>query len=167
MVEPRDLCISRIWEEFCIMETTVNQGSGEQGLSQALGPSSFGFFQKTRGFLPLWKHKTGVGVGLVLWDSPQLSISDGLPTRAQSTYLLFSSSFWFLFSFLLYIGVWLGASQVILGVKNPPIMQKMQETWVQSLVQSLGQEDPLQEGLATHSSILAWRIQWTEEPGGL
>ena len=61
----------------------------------------------------------------------------------------------------------MGASQVILGVKNPPIMQKMQETWVQSLVQSLGQEDPLQEGLATHSSILAWRIQWTEEPGGL
>ena len=56
---------------------------------------------------------------------------------------------------------------MILGVKNPPIMQKTQETWVQSLVQSLGEEDPLQEGLATHSSILAWRIQWTEEPGGL
>ena len=39
----------------------------------------------------------------------------------------------------------------------------MQETWVQSL----GQEDPLEEGMATHSSILAWRIPWTEEPGGL
>ena len=37
------------------------------------------------------------------------------------------------------------------------------ETWVQSL----GQEDPLEEGMATHSSILAWRILWTEEPGGL
>ena len=35
------------------------------------------------------------------------------------------------------------------------------------LVQSLGQEDPLEEGMATHSSILAWRIPWTEEPGGL
>ena len=34
-------------------------------------------------------------------------------------------------------------------------------------VRSLGQEDPLEEGLATHSSIFAWRIPWTEEPGGL
>ena len=39
----------------------------------------------------------------------------------------------------------------------------MQETWVQSL----GQEDPLEMEMATHSSILAWRILWTEEPGGL
>ena len=39
----------------------------------------------------------------------------------------------------------------------------MQETWVQSP----GREDPLKEGTVTHSSILAWRIQWTEEPGGL
>ena len=34
-------------------------------------------------------------------------------------------------------------------------------------VQSLGQENPLEKGMATHSSILAWRISWTEEPGGL
>ena len=39
----------------------------------------------------------------------------------------------------------------------------MQETWVQSL----GQEDPLEKEIATHSSVLAWRIPWTEEPGGL
>ena len=45
-------------------------------------------------------------------------------------------------------------------VKNPLLMQ---ETWVQSL----GWEDPLEEGMATHSSILAWRLPWTEEPGGL
>ena len=45
-------------------------------------------------------------------------------------------------------------------VKNPPVVQ---ETWVRSL----GQEDPLEKGMATHSSILAWRIPWTEEPGGL
>ena len=45
-------------------------------------------------------------------------------------------------------------------VKNLPAMQK---TWVQSL----GQEDPLEKGMATHSSILAWRILWTQEPGGL
>ena len=48
-------------------------------------------------------------------------------------------------------------------VKNLPAKQEMQET----LVPSLGWEDPLQEGMATHSSILAWRIPWTEEPGGL
>ena len=45
-------------------------------------------------------------------------------------------------------------------VKNPPEVQK---TWVQSV----GQEDPLEEGMATRSSILAWRIPRTEEPGGL
>ena len=39
----------------------------------------------------------------------------------------------------------------------------MKETWVQHL----GDEDPLEKGMATHSSILAWRIPWTEEPGGL
>ena len=42
----------------------------------------------------------------------------------------------------------------------------MQETQV-ILVRSLGQEDSLEEGMATHSSILAWKIPWTEEPGGL
>ena len=51
------------------------------------------------------------------------------------------------------------ASLVHQMVKNPPAMQ---ETWVQSL----GWEDPLEEGMATHSSVLAWRIP-TEEPGGL
>ena len=45
-------------------------------------------------------------------------------------------------------------------VKNLPAMQ---ETWVQSL----GQKNPLEKGMATHSSILAWRILWTEETGGL
>ena len=45
-------------------------------------------------------------------------------------------------------------------VKNPPAMQEAQ-------VQFLGQEDPLEEKMATYSRILAWRIPWTEEPGGL
>ena len=45
-------------------------------------------------------------------------------------------------------------------VKNLPAMQEM---WVQSL----GREDPLEMEMATHSSILAWEILWTEEPGGL
>ena len=48
-------------------------------------------------------------------------------------------------------------------VKNPPAMQEMQEIQVRSL----GQEDPLEKGMVIHSNILAWRIQWTEEPGGL
>ena len=45
-------------------------------------------------------------------------------------------------------------------VKNPSAMQ---ETWVRSL----GQEDSLEKGMVTHSSILAWKIPWPEEPGGL
>ena len=45
-------------------------------------------------------------------------------------------------------------------VKNLPAMQETQ-------VQSLGQKDPLEKGMATHSSIVAWRISWTEEPGRL
>ena len=105
MVEPRDLCISRIWEEFCIMETTVNQGSGEQGLSQALGPSSFGFFQKTRGFLPLGKHKTGAGVGLVLWDSPSYPSvmvppqEHSLPTSSSPAHFGFFLVFYFILEY--------------------------------------------------------------------
>ena len=45
-------------------------------------------------------------------------------------------------------------------VKNLPAMQEIG-------FRSLGQEDPLEEGMASHSSVLAWRIPWTEEPGGL
>ena len=45
-------------------------------------------------------------------------------------------------------------------VTDPPAMQETRG-------QSLGQEDPLEEGMAIHSSILAWRIPWSEEPGGL
>ena len=45
-------------------------------------------------------------------------------------------------------------------VKSPPAMQETR-------VQSLGWEDPLQKGMATHSSLLVWRLPWTEEPGGL
>ena len=52
------------------------------------------------------------------------------------------------------------SSLVARTVKNLPAMQETQ-------VQSLGQEDPLEEGMATHSSILVWRIPWTEEPGRL
>ena len=53
-----------------------------------------------------------------------------------------------------------GASLVVQTVKNLPVMQETQ-------VRSLGWEDPLEKGMATHSSIPAWEIPWTEKPGGL
>ena len=52
------------------------------------------------------------------------------------------------------------ASLIAQSVKNLPVKQETQ-------AQSLGQEDPLEKGMATHSSIFAWRIPWTEEPGSL
>ena len=56
------------------------------------------------------------------------------------------------------------ASQGAQWAKNPPLaVKEMQETWVQSQ----NQEDPLEKGMATHSTTLACRIPWTEEPGGL
>ena len=58
----------------------------------------------------------------------------------------------------LFWGLW--ASLVAQTVKNLPATWKTQ-------VQSLGREDPLEKGMATHSSILAWRIAWTEKSGGL
>ena len=59
--------------------------------------------------------------------------------------------------FVQFFCVFLGASLVAQRIKRLPAMQ---ETWVQSL----GWEDPLEKEMATHSSILAWRIPWTEEP---
>ena len=54
----------------------------------------------------------------------------------------------------------LGASLVVQTVKNLPAVQETQAP-------SLGWEDPLEKGVVTHSSVLAWKIPWTEEPGGL
>ena len=51
---------------------------------------------------------------------------------------------------------------MVSAVKNSPVVQDTQETQVCSL----GWEDSLEKGMATHSSILAWRIPWTDEPGG-
>ena len=63
----------------------------------------------------------------------------------------------------IYVFICVYVSQVMLVVKNLPVNEGRQETGVRSL----GQEDPLKEGMATHSSIPAWRIPWTEVPGGL
>ena len=75
-----------------------------------------------------------------------------------------SHLFYFVDISLLYVFAFLyrykRASQVAQMVKNLPVLQ---ETWAPSL----DQEDPLEKGMATHSGILAWRIPWAEEPGGL
>ena len=63
--------------------------------------------------------------------------------------------------YILIVSFW--ASQVAQWVKIPPAMQEMQEMQLQSL----GQEDPMEEDMAAHSSILAKKIPWTEEPSGL
>ena len=57
------------------------------------------------------------------------------------------------------------ASQVLRG--KEPTYQCWRRRRRKTLIQSLDQEDPLEEEMATHSDILAWRIPWTEEPGGL
>ena len=72
--------------------------------------------------------------------------------------MLYGEDLWYLAAFVLYLGFPGGASG-----KNMLTMQQTQVMWVQSL----GQKNPLEEGTTTHSSILAWRIPWTEEPGGL
>ena len=65
--------------------------------------------------------------------------------------------------FVFYVRLWSFSSLMAQMVKNLLAMWEMQETWVPSL----GREDPLEKELATHSSILAWRIPGTGEPGGL
>ena len=77
---------------------------------------------------------------------PKLPPTKKLPTHPPSGKIPYKLMCW--------------VSLVAQKVKNLPAMQ---ETWVQSL----GREDPLEKGMATHSSILAWRIPWTKEPGGL
>ena len=79
-----------------------------------------------------------------------------LPPNSEISVILILPSSTFLFSMALSLLVSL-VDQII---KNLPVMQ---ETQVQFLVR----EDPLEKGMAIHSSILAWKIPWTEEPGGL
>ena len=67
--------------------------------------------------------------------------------------------FWYIVFFQVYV-FYSGIHDTGFPVKNLPAMQETR-------VQSLGQEDPLEKGMAIHSSILAWRIPWTEEPSDL
>ena len=95
-------------------------------------------------------------------------LSDGGWTVLMGQELFFLNEFYFTLTFkkkrnllLIYLAT-LGTSSMAQQVKNLPAMQETQKMWVQSL----GWEDPREEGMPTHSSILAWRIPWTEEPGG-
>ena len=85
---------------------------------------------------------------LITREMESLKVTPVIQIEARSNVLNFSLLFF------------LWASLVAQRVKHLPVMQETQ-------VRSLGQEDPLEKEMATHFSILAWRIPWTEEPGGL
>ena len=87
-----------------------------------------------------------------------LELSYSLPDPPPTISSMLCPLFWF-FSYLILNSGFPSGSVV----KNPPAMPETQEM----LVQSLGREDLLEKEMATHSSSLAWRIPWTEEPGGL
>ena len=96
-------------------------------------------WQPTPVFLPGESQGWSSLIGCSLWGPAESDMTEAIQQQQHSM-------FW--------------ASLVAQLAKNPPAMW---ETWVQSLVW----EDPLEEGMAAHPSILAWRIPWTEEPGGL
>ena len=92
-----------------------------------------------------------------------LSLSCGFPKRSSGISQLPTDASWYRHSrskWSVLFPIIIGASLVAQTGKNLPAMQ---ETWVQSL----GKEDPLEKGMATHSSILAWKIPRTDEPGRL
>ena len=105
--------------------------------------------------------------------NPHLYVCFSLPLRNQMTSALglphMSSNFYFPLAFRRNLWISSQASPRHRGfpgvstVKNLPARQEPQETWVRSL----GGEDPLEEDVAAHSSVLPWRIPWTEEPGRL
>ena len=93
------------------------------------------------------------------WDPPGTNTGGIFHTQGSNPGLLGSHRRWILLNFI-FIFYDFMASLVAQSVKNLPAVQETQ-------VQFLGWEDPLEKEMATHSSILAWRIPWTEEPGRL
>ena len=96
----------------------------------------------------------------ILQSSGELLVFSGYLSYIHEVFILINFCVFSLNFFLINKGVSAKASMVAPMVKNLPVMQ---ETWVQIL----GWEDPLEKGMDTHSSILARRIPWTEESGGL
>ena len=94
---------------------------------------------------------------ILAWRIPWTQEPDGLQSMSLQRVGHDWATSTSIYNMSLYI---IGASLVAQMVKNLPAIW---ETWVQSL----GQQDPLEKGMATHSSILAWRIPWTKQPGGL
>ena len=93
------------------------------------------------------------------WGVPELGLAWG-PAKPSLGVISSRSSLMNLLQCFILELILAQSSLVAQRVKNLPAVQ---ETWVQSL----GQEDPLEKGMATHSSILAWGIPWAEKPGGL
>ena len=90
-----------------------------------------------------------------------IELQTELGLKYLAEHLQTSSSLPFMVSFCLYSS--LAGRVLVIAPRSEKYPPAMQETWVQSL----GHEDPLEEGTVTHSGILAWEILWTEEPGGL
>ena len=119
-------------------------------LSQPAGPLTLGLlFNKD--FYCLWKKNVKV---LVVQLYLTVCNPTG-PTEPARLLCLFNLLYFWIFVLIIH-----RASLVAQMVKNLPAMQE-------TLVWSLGWEDPLKKGMATHSSTLAWRIPWTEQPGRL
>ena len=93
-------------------------------------------------------------------DTTQCALTQDICVSLWTCFTLCDSPCLYKLSFVPFRGWVTGAFLEAQMVKNPPAMW---ETWIQLL----GWEDPLEEGMATHSSVPAWRIPWTEEPGGL
>ena len=107
-----------------------------------------------------------VGSPLLSPGSPDAQVSV-CASKRHSNYLRYIHHLFF--SILIVMHVWFDLKGRILigGFQGGSVVKKthliMQETWVLSL----GQEDPLEQEMTTHSSILAWKLPWTEGPGGL
>jgi len=115
----------------------------EQGTQQKKGSSARSPPLGLTNISGVWGNTVVKAVGKLAPSLTAKGANHFIPFRVQ-----FGNSSW-----------WHQASLVAQMVKNPPAMQETQ-------VRSLGREDPLEKGMATHSNILFWRIPWTEEPGG-
>ena len=95
---------------------------------------------------------------------PKPSLS-ALPNSFTYMCIISFGTYYILLAIFLLLHIWIPLGYPVGSSGKEPVclLQETQETWVQFL----GQEDPLEKEIATHSRILAWEIPWTEKPGGL